>query len=99
MDRLAQVAPQQTVVFAPELAPFQTMATQIAFPVLGEQGVRLVPWNANAPADSRPRWAVVYNRRAESESLSPLLRGDRVVFENVRDGVWVARILQLEGEQ
>jgi hypothetical protein len=88
------------IVLAPHLAPWQAAAVAISSPVLqpalhdGE--VLLVGWNPNQPerlADCRV--AVIYHRRADLEVIRGPLAEGRVIAEYTKQGVWLARLVEL----
>ncbi len=90
---LARAVPpvsNQCVLYGPHLAQFQALAVQATSRVLLENRVELIGWE---PSDHAPdcRYAVIYHRRADLAALDPLIRGGRVIAEDRRQGVWLAR--------
>lgn len=96
IDEAVRRAPDSTVWYAPQLAPFQAAAAEASLPELGEAGVTLLGWDAGKLPHDRPRYAIVYHRKAELDSIAPLIAGGRVVSENARQGVWLARLYDLD---
>lgn len=95
----ALVAPAQQVFFVPNLAPFQAPAVAISSPALIRGRVELVGWDANlARSPAGPRYAIVYRRRADQADVCAILAKGRVVLEYGKQGVWLARLVQLSGE-
>jgi len=82
----------ESVGFAPSLAPFQAPALVLASPSLAEKQVRLIGWNGEEP---RPRWLVLYHRRADLGGLPPSLLDRPPVAEVRKQGVWLARVISL----
>jgi hypothetical protein len=96
LEAAAHAAPGECVIYAPHLAPFQAAAVNATSPTLADAGVTLVGWDANRPDDAREcRFAIVYRRRADLESVAPLIAGARVVAETSSHGVWLARLYEL----
>lgn len=93
----ARRAPNEKVLFAPNLAPFQAPAVEAFSPALHQGGVRLVGWDPRQPEAAKGcRWAIVYHRRADLAAAEPLLRRGRVVCEYRLQGVWLTRLLALD---
>ncbi len=82
----------EAVGFAPSLAPFQAPAVVLASPSLAEKQVRLIGWNGEEP---RPKWLVLYHRRADLDGLSASLPDRPPDAEIRKQGVWLARIIAL----
>ena len=92
----AQHASGRDVLFAPHLAPFQAAAANVSSAELIEHGVRLVGWDATAPAAAANcRWALVYRRRADLDDAQFVLDFGTVVAESARQGEWLARLYRL----
>ena len=92
----ARLSPDKPVLFAPNLAPFQALAVGITSTALREAGVSLVGWDRLAPKEAkRCRYAVIYNRRADLADGEWILRRGRVVGEYSKQGVWLARLIDL----
>ncbi|NMC20289.1 MAG: hypothetical protein GYA33_07680, partial [Thermogutta sp.] len=82
----------EAVGFAPSLAPFQPPGLVFASPSLAEKQVRLIGWNGEEP---RPKWLVLYHRRADLNGLPPPLLDRPSVAEVRKQGVWLARVISL----
>lgn len=98
IDKTTELAPGRPVLFAPQLAPFQAVATQIAFPQLINAAIQLVGWDParDTPEQQLPgKRILVYHRRAEREHLQPILTQGRVLAENSRQGVWLSRLYEI----
>ena len=85
------------VLFAPNLAPFQSQAVNVSSPSLMENEVLLEGWDPSRAGLllAQCRWAVVYNRKADLAPVRRLLESGRVVAENEKQGVWLARLIEL----
>jgi hypothetical protein len=91
---LARVEP---ILFAPNLASYQAPAVEFCSPALTKAGVHLIGWDASQPATMAGcRYAVVYNRRADSAAIAPILARGEIVREYQNQGVWLARLLRLD---
>jgi len=85
------------VVFAPSLAPFQFQTVNVSSPSLMENEVLLEGWDPSRAELllAQCRWAVVYHRKADLAPIRRLLKRGRVVVENEKQGVWLARLIEL----
>jgi hypothetical protein len=94
----AQRSPHQPIFFAPDLAEFQTLAIVASSPSLAKAGVRLVSLNRSDAQSStaEKRYAIVYHRRADPVEVEWILRHGRVVSESSNQGVWLARLVELD---
>jgi len=88
------------IVLAPHLAPWQAAAVAISSPALQpalrEDRVPLVGWDPSQPqrfADCRI--AVIYHRRADLDVIQGALADGRVVAEYTKQGVWLARLVEI----
>lgn len=92
----ARLSPDKSVLFAPNLAPFQAAAVTVTSPALREAGVSLVGWDRLTPEEVKQcRYAVIYNRRADLAGEEWVLLQGRVVAEYGKQGVWLARLIDL----
>jgi hypothetical protein len=91
----AQRATAGTVLLAPHLAPFQAQAVEIVNPSFEEHGARVVGWPGDSTVEPPPRYLLVYNRRADPVVPAELISRARLVAENRRQGVWLARLYEL----
>ncbi len=98
LNEAHRVAPAGSVLFAPHLAPFQTVAVAISTPEL--ESTRLVGWDPQVPSLAQQcNYALVYRRKADWEAVAPLIKDAEVIAEVNRMGVWLARLYRLrEGE-
>lgn len=92
----ARLLPGKPVLFAPNLAPFQAPAINVTSPALRQAGTSLIGWDSSSPEEGKQcRYAVVYNRRADLPGAEWILQQGRVVAEYSRQGVWLARLIDL----
>ncbi|MGD9647624.1 MAG: phospholipid carrier-dependent glycosyltransferase [Pirellulales bacterium] len=94
-DDAAAQAAEETVLLAPNLAPFQAQAVEIIYPAFANHSTRLIGWPGDSTAATRPRYLLVYNRRADAVVPAPLLAQAKLIAENRRQGVWLARLYEL----
>jgi hypothetical protein len=94
-DVAAARAANDAVLLAPHLAPFQAQAVEIVNPSFDEHGARIIGWPANTATEPRPRYLLIYNRRADAVVPESVLAGAKLVAENRRQGVWLARLYEL----
>jgi len=87
------------VALGPSLAPFQVAGVNLSSPSMMESRAELrgIDFNRPDPTDGC-RVAVLYHRRANLESVEPILRGGRVVDEYTMQGVWLARLVELPAD-
>jgi hypothetical protein len=84
------------VAFGPSLAPFQLAGVNLSSPAMLQHGVELRGIAPERPeATGACRVAVIYRRRANLDSLEPLLRESRTIGEFAVQGVWLARLIEL----
>jgi hypothetical protein len=98
LEATAAIGAGQRVVYAPQLAPWQAAAVAASSQELGRGHVQLVGWEpsgANQSFELPARLALVYRRRAEEADWKPLVARGRVIAENSRSGVWLARLYEL----
>ena len=94
--RLAEGGP---ILFAPNLAPFQAPCTAASSPSIGISGTELIGLDPNKPAEAeRCRFAVIYNRRADSPETFPAIAGGKVVAEHREQGIWLSRLVELNAD-
>lgn len=92
----ARAASSDCLIFAPNLAPYQTVGILLTYPEFQDDALCLEGWDADWPEAIRTyRTLLVYNRRADLAAVEPLLVGATVVAENRRQGVWLARVYEL----
>ncbi len=93
----ARRSPGRPVLFAPNLAQYQAPAVEISSPALRTTGVHLIGWGESGLDGSarRCRYAVIYHRRADLAEAASWLERGRVVIESTRQGVWLARLIEL----
>lgn len=85
-----------SIVFAPHLAPYQASGLALTYSELLAGDADVVGWDPQHPElAAGSRYALVYHRRADWDQVEPLLRGARVIAENRRFGVWLARLYEL----
>ena len=90
----------EPILFAPNLAPFQAPAVTITSPALQKTGTALVGWDWSAPrAAEGCRYAIVYHRRADLAGAEWILKRGKVVMEFGKQGVWLARLVELQGKR
>ncbi len=94
-DVAAARAARGAVLFAPHLAPFQAQAVEIVNPAFEAHGARVIGWPADAANGPAPRYLLVYNRRADAVVPEEVLAKAKLVAENRRQGVWLARLYEL----
>lgn len=93
----ARLSHGEPILLAPSLAPFQPLAIQIASPALLATRTRLVGYDPSDPqAATGCRYAVVYHRRADLADVERMLKRGRVVMEYEKQGVWLARLVELD---
>ncbi|MBX9788179.1 MAG: hypothetical protein K2Y37_04630 [Pirellulales bacterium] len=83
------------VFLAPHLAPFQAQGVEIVNPAFETHGAHVVGWPGEAQQGPRPRYLLVYHRRADVVVPEELLARARLLAENRRQGVWLARLYEL----
>jgi hypothetical protein len=85
------------IVFSPNLAPFQVSGVEISSPALHAARVALVGWD---PSDAKSlkgcRYAIVYHRRADLVDVEWILKHGRVVEDYSNQGVWLAKLIELD---
>ena len=97
LAEVARLSPGRPVLFAPNLAPFQAAAVTVTSPALCEAGVELV--GGDHPAASQTttgcQYAIIYHRRADAADVDWILKHGRVVMNYGNQGVWLARLVEL----
>ncbi|MCS7238393.1 MAG: hypothetical protein NZ899_08990 [Thermoguttaceae bacterium] len=92
----AKEAGLQPILFAPNLAPFQSAGLNMVFRVDEACGAEIIGWD---PAWRLPppgcRVAILYHRRADWHAVPEFLKEGRVVYEFSLQGVWLARVVAL----
>lgn len=89
----------EPILFAPNLAPFQAPCTAMSSPSISISGTELIGLDPNKPAEAeRCRFAVIYNRRADSPEAFPAISGGKVVAEHRQQGVWLSRLVELNAD-
>ena len=94
-DVAAERAAGGAVLFAPHLAPFQAQAIEIVNPAFEAHGTRVIGWPADSAFVPAPRYLLVYNRRADAVVPNEVLAGAKLIAENRRQGIWLARLYEL----
>jgi hypothetical protein len=88
-------APGETVVFGPNLAPFQAAGVRVSSPSLLVQEVELTGWEQGW---ERPppgcRFGVFYRRKADLAVIPEEVLGAKVVREHRNQGVWLVRLVE-----
>lgn len=92
----ARAAPGGRILFAPNLAPFQSPAVEIFSPSLTNAQVRVLGWDPARPdLAAGCRIAVVYHRKADLSAIPPSWWEGDVLMERRQQGVWLARLIRL----
>ncbi|MFH1924820.1 MAG: 4-amino-4-deoxy-L-arabinose transferase, partial [Planctomycetota bacterium] len=90
--------PGGVVLFGPSLAPFQVPAVALSSPALLENRVLLAGWDASwTEPPPGPRYAVFYQRKADLAGIPERFWSSDVVAEQQKQGVWLARLVELPG--
>ena len=96
MAALALVPEGEAVLFGPNLAPYQAPAVEAFWPEFLGRNIRLFGWDSARWAEVADcRYALVYHRRADLESLDFVVEAGSVLAENQRQGVWLGRLYEL----
>jgi hypothetical protein len=86
------------VLLSPNLAPFQAPGIEISSPSLHAADVALVGWD---PSDVKALkghcYVIVYRRRADLADAEWILKHGRVVMDSGNQGVWLAKLVELDG--
>jgi hypothetical protein len=98
LQEAARRAEGQSVLFGPNLAPYQAPYVGFLSPALNRSQSFLVGWNKEDPrvreSAQNCRYAVIYRREANLADLpEPILNGP-VVAEKAILGVWLARVIE-----
>ena len=92
----ARRAPGGRILFAPNLAPFQSPAVEASSPSLATAKVRVVGWDpAHPDLAAGCRFAVLYNRKADLAVIPPPWWEGDILMEHQQQGVWLARLIRL----
>ena len=84
------------LLFAPNLASFQSLAVAGSSPSLAENAVELVGWDSNQPqAAEGCDYAVFYNRKADLAGIPKTMTQGEVVHEYRIQGVWLTKVVEL----
>ncbi len=87
------------LLFAPNLAPFQSPAVASSSPSLGNKEVDLVGWDPNQPkAAEGCKYAVFYHRKANLAAIPEAMRRGEIVYKYQIQGVWVSTVVKLPSE-
>ena len=87
------------LLFAPNLAPFQSPAVANSSPSLADNEVELIGWDSNRPWDAEGcDYAVFYNRKADLAAIPEAMRSGKVVYEYLIQGIWLARVVELPNQ-
>lgn len=96
LEQAAATSGGQPILLAPHLAPWQAAAVSVSSPALGEQKTWLVGWDPSHPEQAAAcRDALIYHRRADLEVIRWALAEGRVIGEYSKQGVWLARLIEL----
>ena len=96
LEKGAELAPGQPILFTPNLAPFQAPAASISSPALGQSQSWLVGQDHNTTGDSAAcRYAVLYHRRANIASVPEGVIDGDVLAEHIIQGVWISRLVKI----
>jgi len=95
-----RLAPGQTVVFGPNLAPFQAPAVAISSPALVQSQVELMGWRQEwrHPPEGCD-FGIFYHRRANLAKIPREVMEGEVIVDYQRQGVWLARIIRFHGRE
>ena len=95
-SRVAATEAMTPLLFAPNLTPFHAAAIGLACPPLAADDVELAGYDpANRESEIAAEYALVFNRRAEGQQVSPLVSDAAVEYELAHDGVWLVRLYRL----
>lgn len=93
---VAEIPEGEAILFAPNLAPYQAPAVEISSAALQSRQIHLIGWNAQDPAEAANcRYALLYHRRADLETLDFVLRHGRVIRQSEHGGIWLGRLYKL----
>jgi 4-amino-4-deoxy-L-arabinose transferase-like glycosyltransferase len=96
---LAQAAARSAgrpILLAPHLAPWQAAAVSVSSEALAEHETWLLGWEPQHPERAATcRLAVIYDRRADLDVVHGALRQGRVVAKYTKQGVWLAKLIEL----
>jgi len=85
-----------TLLFGPNLAPFQAPAIGISSPSLIESRVTVTGWESGwVSPPPGCRYAVFYHRKADLAQIPARVWAGRIVAEHNKRGVWLARLVEL----
>ncbi len=89
-------APDSQAFFVPNLAPFQAVGVNLSSPSLLRQQTELIGWDERLWRSSKAaRYAIVYHRRADATNTTTVLSLGRVIAESSKQGVWLARLVEV----
>lgn len=92
----ARLAPGESVVFGPSLAPFQAPGVAISSPALADHDLRLVDWGENSAKPPREcRLGIFYHRKADLAQIPPECLNAEPLKDCQRQGVWLAKLVRL----
>jgi hypothetical protein len=96
LERAVAECRGRPILLAPHLAPWQADSITLSSPALLDAETQLVGWDPGRPESAAQcRCAVVYHRRANLDVIRWALAEGRVVAEYRKQGVWLARLIQL----
>lgn len=88
------------ILFAPNLAPFQGVALNGAFPVRQMCGSEIIGYDMGWTSPPEGAEVVIlYHRRADLATLPPWLLEGEILFEFSKQGVWLSRVLRVNPHQ
>jgi len=88
------------ILYAPHLAPFQTLGFSGSYAALHEVPTKLIGWGDNAPDIlKQAKHCILYHRKADFEKLPDEIREGEVIYEFSKFGVWLARVVCIRGNK
>lgn len=95
LRRLSEKAGKSTVVFAPNLAPFQAPMVGVCSASLTRRRVDVVGWEGGRNGlEAGCKFGIFYHRRADLEDIPRELLDANVLAEQRVLGVWTARVVE-----
>jgi 4-amino-4-deoxy-L-arabinose transferase-like glycosyltransferase len=95
LAEVAEKAPNDVIIYGPNLAPYQAPMVTLSSAALSAQQVAAVGWDPSHPQFTAGcRYGVFYRRRADLDGIPSELLNGRVLGENRILGVWTARVIE-----
>lgn len=95
LRKLAEKAPGATVLFAPNLAPFQAPMVGVFSPALASNQIRVIGWDGiPAYRTAGCRYGIFYRRRADLDGIPAELLDAQVVAQQKILGVLTAQAVE-----